>query len=386
MPATAGRRSAAIAARIPRDLAQERMLAALQSRVPAFAKLSPQSREDVLAGLGRTLRRWSRVAVTGALPGDEDFAPLRDWARQRANDGVLLEDLLHGFGVLHQAGWELLREHSAPQDASELLELAGLLGAYLDRVSVIVTETYMAQRDVLVSEEERRARALLDALLAQRPLDGSQRELAHAFGLQLGAPLAPFAAAMGERRAHRHAALAARLRRRGAALAVTESDAVVGLAPRPMALEDLEEGPSVLLAVDGATRAADLGRACADVMVLLAHGRRRGAQGRLTVEEHLLETILERSPQLVERLCERALGPLRTADPGGELERTLRGLFACKLDRRRTSERLHIHRNTLAYRLAKIEQVTGLDLDLPRDIARIAAALDATDAPPGRPG
>jgi hypothetical protein len=384
----AGRRSAgaAIAARIPREVAQERMLAALQSRVSAFAKLSPQSREDVLAGLGRTLRRWARVVGTGTIPGDDDFAPLRDWARQRANDGVLLDDLLHGFGVLHQAGWELLREHADPQDASELLELAGLLGAYLDRVSVIVTETYMAQRDVLISEEERRARALLDCLLAEQPPEGSERELAESLGLPLGAPLAPFAATISGGRAHRHAALAARLRRRGIALAVTESQAVVGVAPGPIALEDLEEGPGVLLAVDAAAGATDLQRARGDVMVLLAHGLRRGRHGRLTVDEHLLETILERSPQLVERLRERTLGPLRSADPAGELERTLRALFACRLDRRRTSERLHIHRNTLAYRLAKIEQATGIDLDLPRDIARVEAALDAAQESAGPPG
>jgi DNA-binding PucR family transcriptional regulator len=39
------------------------------------------------------------------------------------------------------------------------------------------------------------------------------------------------------------------------------------------------------------------------------------------------------------------------------------------LDRARASAAMHIHRNTLLYRLSRIEELTGLDLRRPRDLA-----------------
>ncbi len=59
-----------------------------------------------------------------------------------------------------------------------------------------------------------------------------------------------------------------------------------------------------------------------------------------------------------------------------EISRTrLQTLIACRLDRTATSAALHIHRNTLAYRLKRIEEITGLDLGSPRDLACVYVAL-----------
>jgi hypothetical protein len=353
------------------------MLAELRSRVPAFEHLSADSREDVLVGLDRTLKRWSRFMATGVMPADADFAPLREWARARAGEGIRLEDLMRAFGVLHQTGWRLLCENARPEEGAALIELAGRLAEYAERVSVLVTETYLAERELLVSEEERRTRSLLDRLVGGEALDAAERELAESLGVWLEAPLVPFAAVLPGARAHRHAALAARLRRRGIGLTVTQSDAVVGLAPHPPTLEDLDEGAEVLLAVAEPTPREELRFAREELRLLVAHARRHGLSGRVSVSEHLLEVILAGSARLTNRLQAQVLGALRAVDPGGELERTLRTLFSHRLDRRRTSEELHIHRNTLAYRLARIERATGMELDSPRDIARLYAALQA---------
>ncbi len=91
---------------------------------------------------------------------------------------------------------------------------------------------------------------------------------------------------------------------------------------------------------------------------------RAGLLGRLNVEDHLLEILLDRSPRLIARLRGKVL-PGLAADDRGELEHTLRTLIGARLDRTATSATLHIHRNTLAYRLKRIEQFTGLDLGSP---------------------
>src|ERR1700677_153541 len=72
---------AAIVARIPQAAAAREMAAELQSRVSAFEQLSDESRADVVKGLQRSNRRWSRFVSTGAAPLDSDFDPLREWTR-----------------------------------------------------------------------------------------------------------------------------------------------------------------------------------------------------------------------------------------------------------------------------------------------------------------
>jgi hypothetical protein len=353
------------------------MAGEFESHMVAFEHLSEESRADVLDGLQRSLRRWSHFLATGVMPPDGDFDPLREWTRARASEGVRLEDLLRSFGLAHQVGWRLLRRHAHRDESEVLLELAALLAQYVDQVSAVATETYLAERELLVSEEERRTRSLLDRLCVDSPLDAADSELAARLGVPVDPAYSPFAIAMPGRPQHSHAALAARLRRGGWRLAITQSDCVVGLTWKPLELSDLGEGPDVVLAVGEPTPRGELAAAREEVTALADHGRRMGLLGLLNAEDHLLEILLGRSPRLAALLRARVLGPL-AEDDHGELAHTLQTLISCRLDRTAASAALHIHRNTLAYRLKRIEEITGLDLGSPRDLACVYAAL-ATD-------
>jgi hypothetical protein len=375
--------AAAIVARIPLADAAEEMAAEFQSHVAAFEHLSEESQAEIIAGLQRSLARWSRFLCTGVMPPESDFDPLREWARARASDGVRLEDLLRSFGLAHQLGWQLLRHHARSDESQALLELAGLLARYLDHLSAVVTETYLAERELLVSEEERRTQRLLDRLCVDSPLDAADSELADRLGVPVAHAYSPFAIVIPGRPPHHHAALAARLRRGGWTLAVTQSDCVVGLTWKPLDLPDLDEGREVLLAIGAPTPRSELARAREEVTVLAEHGRRVGLLGRLEAEDYLLEILLGRSPRLAARLREKVLAPLPD-DDHGELARTLQTLVGCRLDRTATSAALHVHRNTLAYRLRRIEEITGLDLRSPRDLARVYLAIGVGADPPAR--
>lgn len=359
------------------------MASELESHVAAFARVSEQSHADIVRGLQRSLGRWSRFLSTGVMPPDADFEPLREWARARTSEGVRLEDLLRAFGLLHQMGWGLLRRHARAEESEALLELAGLLARYIDQVSAVVAETYLAERALLVSEEERLTQTLLDRLWGDSPATPADGELAQRLGVPLAAAFTPFAVALPGRPAHRHAALAARLRR-GGWLAVTQSECVVGLSSRSLELSDLAEGAEVLLARGEPTPRGELGAAREEVAVLLEHGRRAGRTGLLRVEEHLLEVIVGRSPRLAARLRARLLEPLAVGERA-ELVRTLRTLLDCRMDRAATSAALHVHRNTLAYRLRRIEEMNGLDLSRPRDVAYAYVALQQDLAGEGTP-
>jgi PucR C-terminal helix-turn-helix domain len=372
--------AAAIVARIPRAQAASEMAAEFQSHVAAFEHLSEESRADVINGLERSLKRWWRFLSTGVMPDGSDFDPLREWARARAAEGVRLEDLLWSFGLAHQLGWQLLRSHARSDESEALLELAGLLAEYLDHISAVVTETYLAERELLVSEEERPTRRLLDRLSAEEPLDASDNEIAERLGVPVDCDFTPFAVVLPGRPQHRHAALAARLRQRGYKLAVTQSDRVVGVTWEPLAVDDLGEGHEVLLILGEATSRGELAAAREELDVLAEHGRRVGLLGRLRAEDHLLEILIGRSPRLAERLRARVLAPLAD-DDHRELAHTLQTLLHCRFDRTATSAALHVHRNTLAYRLGRIEEITGLDLSSARDLACAYLVLDLVDRP-----
>jgi hypothetical protein len=373
---TAG--AAAIVARIKPDEAALEMAAEFAS-LAAFEQLSDESRADVVTGVQRSLRRLGRFLSTGVMAPDADFDPLREWARARATEGVRLEDLLRSFGLAHQVGWQLLRRHARSDETEVLLDLAAPLARYVDQVCTVVTETYLAERELLVSEEERRARSLLDRLCVDTPLDGAESELADRLGVPVQDAYSPFAIVMPGRPPHSHAALAARLRRGGWRLTVTQSDCVVGLTWKQLDLSDLGEEPDAVLAIAQPTARGELAVAREEVVVLAEHAREVGLVGRLRAEDHMLEILLGRSPELAVRLRARILGALAEHDRG-ELARTLRTMLACRLDRTAASRALHVHRNTLAYRLKRIEEITGLDLADPRDIACVYVAL-AKDVP-----
>lgn len=61
----------------------------------------------------------------------------------------------------------------------------------------------------------------------------------------------------------------------------------------------------------------------------------------------------------------------------GELVSTLEAFFDNQRSWQRTADALHLHRQTVLYRIRKVEELTGFDLDRTRDIAEMWLALQA---------
>lgn len=75
----------------------------------------------------------------------------------------------------------------------------------------------------------------------------------------------------------------------------------------------------------------------------------------------------------------QTLGALAEHDRanGGELLRTLEGYFAALGNLHQAAELLHIHRNTLIYRLRRITEISGLSLKRSEDVLALQIALKA---------
>lgn len=81
---------------------------------------------------------------------------------------------------------------------------------------------------------------------------------------------------------------------------------------------------------------------------------------------------MEHSPEARE-FYKHILGPLLAYESGDELIRTLEAYFERNGNLKKTANVLYIHRNTLLYRLERIKEITGLDLDDPE--TRLALQL-----------
>jgi hypothetical protein len=371
------RQVADLVARIGRSEAAREMLTELRKQIASYERLSDEvSEAGVLDSCERGLRLWHQWLTSGGEPAPGAVDELRQSVRARADAGVPLEDLLHAYRIAGRLGWQILRRNATADEQEVLLDAAELAMLYLDVLSEIVTETYLAERERLVSEEERVSRKLVERIVDATPLAPEERELARRLEVPLRDRYVPFAATILGASPRRHATLAARLRGDGR-LAVSEGDRVFGLGLAPPAAHELGEGRQALLALGDETPRAELAGAREELQLLVDHGRRARLTGVLTPASHALELLLARSPRIGVALHRRVLEPLADGGEGADLVHTLRTLVRCGFDRARTSRALHVHRNTLGYRVSRIEQLTGIDLARPRDVAYVYLALAA---------
>lgn len=91
--------------------------------------------------------------------------------------------------------------------------------------------------------------------------------------------------------------------------------------------------------------------------------------------DHLLLQLDD--PQRLRDYARTVLGPAIDYDRehGSELLRTARVLLERDLDRRSAAETLHLHPNTVAQRMRRLEALTGLRPSRPRDLLQLTSAL-----------
>jgi PucR family transcriptional regulator, purine catabolism regulatory protein len=116
----------------------------------------------------------------------------------------------------------------------------------------------------------------------------------------------------------------------------------------------------------------------------LGLGRTLFGPGRLThivdLGVHRLLSPLVRGGDLAQFRREH-LGALEEYDQqaGGELIKTLKAYFASRGSPTLTARALHLHRNSLLYRLQRIREIAGVDLDDPEARLRLEIALRSRD-------
>ena len=360
----------------PADVAHE-MIGHFRREIAGYRRLPDSVLHGQIFEVSRSnVELFFRSVSEGAEPTAAELMAFRESARNRAAEGMPLEDLLHAYRLGGRLGWRAIANAAeGVEEQRALLGGAELLMRYVDQVSAAVAQTYLDERQHLVSEEERRLRDLAEALLQDRPLSTSLKDAARRIDFPIEDRYRAFVHTVPGAPTHTHGQVAAALRMRGV-LALTEGDRVAGFAPSATDPGALVEAGALVAVGEPAPR-ADLSDELDDMRVLVELGRRTNRVGLLAPEQFVPELLLARSPRVAGLAIRRALDPIELyTDPrSADLMKTLCTFVESGLDRRRAAAELHVHPNTLDYRLQKISQLTGLELGRPDDLTLVVLAL-----------
>ncbi len=109
----------------------------------------------------------------------------------------------------------------------------------------------------------------------------------------------------------------------------------------------------------------------------------RASDGRVArYGDDTVSPFLPRSLSESERVVEHVLGPVLEYDVshGSQLVVSLASFLVRNRSWRRAAEILHIHKQTLVYRMRRVEELTGRRLDRTEDVAELWFALKAAEA------
>ncbi len=352
-----------------------------------YDRVGPELRSDVRASCRHHIRRGLQVLAGEVTRGDA--AELwRETGRRRARQGVPLELVLHAYTSGTRLMWEALVDRAPAAGIGDrvLLEAARTVWTNLDTQNAVVVDAYHRESGRLQRQDLQRQQAALDALLEGRGADpafaeevraaldlGTDDDLACVVVLRDGD--AVDAMAPVEDRLDRSGIAAHWHLRPGVCLGLLAGDL-----PDERGLAELV-GPHVPARTGVATAHGGLaGFATAYLLATrAAETLGRDEPWAVAVADRLPEVLLVGSPLVTPLLVEQTLGavlgmpePQRTV-----LLETLAALLRHDGSPTHAAEDLFCHRNTVIYRLKRIEALTGRSLTDPRDKMMLALALAA---------
>ena len=328
------------------------------------------------------------------MPGLE---PPRATGRRRAEQGVPLPVVLHAYRVAGKFIWAAVLAEAVgdPTATTELLQAGSELWLIIDMHSGSITEAY---RDTVAERamgDVQTRNAMLDVLLRGDAGDGS-RLWESAATLRLPHQGTFVVVAAGPPRPGIEAVPKAEQSLRGHGLQSSwrvEIDAhlgVVVLTPRAgiealcTHLVELAAGP---VGVSAPYVGLDRTPAALRQARLALAAAAPGAGKLIRYERAPVQILLASAPDAASAVAHAILGPVLDL-PAAErdtLLSTLRTWFEEHGATSAAAARLFVHRNTVRYRLRRIEDLTGRSLAQPTGVAELHLALEAARIvePPG---
>lgn len=350
---------------------------------PHLGELAQEMIVEILAGIPEYDRpqdeeyaRLVRLAVEGALrqfvdlivDPDASWEPVaavyREIGHAEAREGRSLDVLQGTLRLGARVAWRRLAAESEKMNVSRrtLASIAEAIFAFLDEIARAATEGYTKAREQEAGELEHRRRRLLDMLVAE-PAASTQAVADLARLAQWRVPRTVAAVVLYERgqQPYSHPSLPpdvlADVNRREPCLIVPDPDG-------PGRGRLLDSALRTWVAAMGPTvRTEDAAKSLRWAREALPLARRGilPSDRLIRCAEHMPTLVVFKDEELVRAVAEQRLAPLRNVRPRHR-ERLARTLLACLQSGFNATEvatRLHVHPQTVRYRLHQLEELFG---------------------------
>ena len=363
------------------------ILATIAREVPEYARpLEGRFGHGISTGVGEALKQFValiRDPDAGRGLGREVYVGL---GRGELRQGRTLDSLQAAYRVGARVAWRHLARvgRAAALDAEVLSLLAEAIFAYIDELSADSVEGYAAAQSEGEDMRRRRQRELVELLMREPSAEpGDVRAAARASGWKLPRMLAVLACGEEDR-----GTIARRLPADALHAELEEIGCV--LIPDP-------SGPGRAGELDRAvkTRTAALGPSCEPVgardswqlakagLRALESGAIR-SQGLLRSEDRFAELLLYEGSDLAARIATRRLACFDslTDNARGRMQETALAFLRRRGNSVEMATELHIHPQTARYRVARLRELLGDQLDDPDARFELEIALRATSLDP----
>jgi hypothetical protein len=363
------------------DLPQviEEVVGILREEWPDYASFLADDPSGVTETAEAAVHRLLALAEShdSARPSAAEGELFEELGRIEWREGRRLSSLLAAYRAGARVAWQhmarvALQRQVAPESIAQLAEA---VFDFVEELSSASARGYVDEQLASAAERERLKAELADLLMSERADLPAVRSIAAAAGW----PLPTTAALVAVAPAHAHDALA---RLDPGALPVRRADIVGGIVADPDGpgrRARLAQALHGMGAVVGAC--VPLEHLPATLPDVTTAARLRG-DGLVTgepvfVDEHYDALLVHGDPRLLALLGEQVLQPLAGLPPGTRQrwEATLAAWLRAMGDRQEVARVLHVHPQTVRYRLTQLRTLFGPALDDPDTRLRLTLAL-----------
>jgi hypothetical protein len=356
----------------------DEVIRSLSSEVPSYARpLEGRFGQGVRIGVEVALGRFLDLPGTTSpalAPQERDV--YLGLGRGELLQGRSLEALLAAYRVGARVAFRRFASLAGEIDPGLLMPLAESVFAYIDELSAVSAEGYATEQSRRAGESDRRRSELLTLLLSGTADAPSVASAAAAAGWTV--PDEVVAVVVEEEHAG-----GLRTRLGPDALVAPYGGEVVALlpAPRKAAREGLRTSLAGWHAAVGPPRpwpaAPTSLRLAQQAAALLTRGV--FASDPVFADEHLADLVVHRDPDLVTALAAARLAPLDALRESSRerFAETLLAWLQHRGERQHVAAALHVHPQTVGYRLTRLREMFGPALEDPQARFELEVALRA---------
>jgi hypothetical protein len=358
----------------------DEIIEAIRERVPAYRRpLRGRFGAGIRIGVAEALGQFVDLIADPDLDRSASDAVYRGLGRGEHRERRSLDALLAAYRLGARVAWRRVSEIAIRSrvDRRTLTVLAEAVFAYIDELSALSADGYAEAQSAAAGERERLRRRLAALLLDPEPDEAAIRAAAADADWELPRRVAALAWAGDARRLRARLpadTLEAEADGADGGLALLADPAAPGLRAaleRAAGRTAAVLGPTVelLAARRSADRARELRRLVAAGVV--------SAPGFALADDHLAALVAHGDEIALAELASRRLAALDAETPASRarLVRTLRAWLDHHGEVSRVAAELHVHPQTVRYRLARLRERLGPALDDPAARFELELAL-----------